>query len=528
MDSSYPHVYRQILKSQLIEPAVLESVYRELRDRIAGLEEAQGEPLGMVVAGAEETAADETDFELGDPENAPLTSNLNDYAEKSEEIQIVQQTPLQEELERILPAELELRGLLNHWQVTQILQSRTRFHLGRYRIVDSLGAGGYGHVFLARTDLDLSNRDARQSEEKRFTDVAIKVLPRKAAVPRAITKFRREVNTNSDLTHPNLVRFVESAEDGNVHYAVYEYMDGGDARQMDSRRIQTDFAVAARVVYETAKGLLYLHQKGWIHRDIKPGNILLSRRGEVKLGDLGLAIPIDRPPEESEISGAETDTRRKIEGTSDYLSPDQILRPTEPSTLWDIYSLGCTFYFLITGIVPFPSGNTTQKIHAHLKSDAPDPQMFNVQLPGEVSKLIREMMDKSPENRPSSADQIIRRLKPWIAKQEDISEFLRRLSTVETIQRQPQTIQEVSLDEILDEGQGAVFSPVAERSVLPPDDRSPARISAAADDSPKGQNGEYNGQDVFLERLNTGLVWFVLFPLSLIGLALLGWFWLRS
>lgn len=551
MKTSYPLIYQQVLKSRLIDPEQLRSVYDELRGRLVGLEEldmadapeeSDGSSVFPVSGGeSEETLPDnETDFELGDPSLMTSEAKRSDESIKSEENGVVPQSPLQEELERIFPAELELRGLLNHWQVSQLLLSRTRFYLGRYRIVDSLGAGGYGHVFLARTDLDPSNRGRLESGEKRFTDVAVKVLPLTGATPKAVRKFRREIGINSDLSHPNLVRFIESAVDGNVHYAVYEYMDGGDCRQFDGRTIQTDFRVASAIIRETAKGLLYLHSKGVVHRDVKPGNILLTRGGGVKLGDLGLAVSPRTPdleigdePSNDAPKGKNPvpDGRRKIEGTSDYLSPDQVLSTDTPSPTWDIYSLGCTFYYLVTGIVPFPSGNTAQKIHAHLKSDAPDPQMFNVHLPSEVAQLIREMMDKRAENRPR-ADALLRRLRPWVADKNELAEFLGRLANVQATVRVPERVIEVSLDDILDdenafEGESTSNS-TAESMLIPTERPTPPTATAARDWASVRLDGERSAERSFLENLNTILVWFVLLPLSLIGLALFLWIWFLS
>ena len=149
------------------------------------------------------------------------------------------------------------------------------------------------------------------------------------------------------------------------------------------------------------------------------GNILFNRTGEVKLGDLGLAVPMNaekfRPllgPDPTNFGPKPAEMR--VAGTSDYLPPDHILAPGAPNVLWDIYSLGCTFFFLVAGFVPFPSGTAHQKLHAHLAAEVPDPKMYCPELPWDLARLISAMMDKDPGNRPATAEEIYKRLKPFV------------------------------------------------------------------------------------------------------------------
>lgn len=330
--------------------------------------------------------------------------------------------PSAEEFDDAFLAFLERDLLLNRWQISQLKKGRSRFRLGKYRVIDSLGSGGYGYVFLARTDDDASNFSVADSDGHRPYDRAIKTLIHSERHgERAVERFRRENEINRLFLHPNLVRLLDSGEDGKVDYAVFEYMDGKTAFQLVNKKERLPGHVASYIISETAKGLFHLHQHGFIHRDIKPGNILFSLRGDVKLGDLGLAVPMDTEKYRPLLGGdlddyrGEHGGRFRLAGTSDYLSPDQIRSPGTPNVLWDIYSLGCTFFFLVAGFVPFPSGTSHQKLHAHLLAEAPDPKMYSPELPWDVARLISAMMDKDPSKRPASTEAVIKTLAPFAA-----------------------------------------------------------------------------------------------------------------
>ena len=236
-------------------------------------------------------------------------------------------------------------GLLNAWQAKQLLDGRTKFTLGPYRIVDSIGQGGMGQVFKAEHPL-------------MGRTVAVKVLPREKSTPEAIANFTREIQALAKLDHSRLVRALDAGHDGNVHYLVTEYVPGTDLRKLVRRTGPLDMETAAHIISQVAEGLQHAHRQGMIHRDVKPGNVLVTPEGEAKLSDLGLAGPTG-----GDIEG---DPRHgKIVGTIDYVSPDHISTPGNPTPAWDIYSLGCTLYYAVTGKVPFPGGTTTDKAHAH-------------------------------------------------------------------------------------------------------------------------------------------------------------------
>ncbi|MGO8748863.1 MAG: serine/threonine-protein kinase [Thermoguttaceae bacterium] len=283
-------------------------------------------------------------------------------------------------------------GLLNTWQAKQLLAGRTRFNLGPYCIVDSIGSGGMGQVFKAEHGV-------------MGRVVAVKVLPRNKCTPEAIDNFTREIRAQAKLDHPNLVRALDAGHDGKVYYLVTEYVPGADLHKLVRRSGPLSMESAASVLSQTAAGLQHAHERGLIHRDVKPSNVLVTPDGHAKLSDLGLAGP---------LSGDSDPRFGRIVGTADYLSPDHIQSPCNPTPAWDIYSLGCTLYYAVTGKVPFPGGSTADKANAHCKLRPLDPRRLNPNLSGPFIDVLADMMAKDPAERISSAAEVIRRLAAWV------------------------------------------------------------------------------------------------------------------
>ena len=294
--------------------------------------------------------------------------------------------------EEQLAEQLIALGMLNRWQAQQLLAGRSKFNLGPYWIVDSLGHGGMGQVF--KGEHGLLGRV-----------VAIKVLPREKSTPESVASFTREIRAQAKLDHVNLVRALDAGQDGNVYYLVAEYVPGTDLRKMVRLHGPLSMEKAANIISQVAAGLQHAHEQGLIHRDVKPGNILVTPDGVAKLSDLGLA---------GSLKGAAEDPRfGRIVGTADYLSPDHIKAPANPTPLWDIYSLGCTLYYAVTGKVPFPGGTTADKARAHCQLRPLDPRRLNPTLSAEFVEVMADMMAKDPAERIQSAAEVIERLKPW-------------------------------------------------------------------------------------------------------------------
>lgn len=297
-----------------------------------------------------------------------------------------------------LAAKLIELGLLTQYQVAQLELGRTKFHLGPYLITDYIAQGGMGQVF-------------RGTHRIMGRECAVKVLPlhKATASPDAIKNFLREVRMQAQLDHPNLVRALDAGQEKDVPYLVTEYVPGMDLRRLVRSHGRLAIPEAASVILQTARALEYAHSRGVVHRDVKPGNILVTPDGIAKLSDLGLA---------GAMHNAEDDPRKgRIVGTPDYLAPEVIRSYGEEfSPLSDIYSLGCSLYYAVCGKVPFPGGSTRDKARRHLEDTAWHPKRFNENLDEEFVDLIADMMEKDPRARIQTAAEVASRLETWAGK----------------------------------------------------------------------------------------------------------------
>jgi serine/threonine protein kinase len=297
----------------------------------------------------------------------------------------------------VLATRLVEMGVLTAYQATQIKAGRTKFDLGPYIVTDLLGQGGMGQVF-------------KSVHRMMGRECAIKVLPLHKATPEAITNFMREIRTQAQLDHPNLVRAYDAGREDSptgkhTHYLVVEYVPGVDLRKLVRKQGPLTQQQAASVVMQAARGLDYAHKRGLVHRDVKPGNILVTSQGLAKVSDLGLA---------GFLYDVENDPRAgKIVGTADYLAPEQIRSPGEVSHLIDIYSLGCTLYYAVCGKVPFPGGTARDKARRHCSDTPWHPRRFNPDLDEEFVEVIADMMEKDPKARVQSAAEVVERLELW-------------------------------------------------------------------------------------------------------------------
>jgi serine/threonine protein kinase len=283
------------------------------------------------------------------------------------------------------------RELLTRFQAEQLLLGRSKLTLGQYRILDQVGQGGMGRVFKAR-----------HAMMRRI--VAVKVLTKDKATPATEAAFLREIERLGDLDHDNLLRALDAGRDGKVYYLVTEYIEGLDLRRQVLKHGALDEVTAASVITQAARGLAYAHEKGIIHRDVKPGNLLATPDGRVKVLDLGLA---------GSVFDTKSSMAGRVIGTMDYMAPEQIRAPDSARPPADIYGLGCTLYFLLVGKVPFPGGTREEKAKRQL-GDTPVPiQQLAPRASGALCAVVDAMMRKNPAERIATAQEVIERLRPW-------------------------------------------------------------------------------------------------------------------
>lgn len=290
---------------------------------------------------------------------------------------------------RPLIQELIKNQKLTKFQATLILQGKGRdLVLSNYVILEKIGEGGMGMVFKAR-------------HRKTGQVVALKVLsPAVTKKPTAVKRFLREVRAVSELDHTNIVASSDAGEDKGTHFLVMEYVEGTDLTRLVRKNGPLPVDQAVDIVLQAARGLSHAHEIGIIHRDIKPSNLLLDRQGVVKILDLGLALRED----EDDSASQQLTRDGSILGTCDYMAPEQALNSRSADQRSDIYSLGCTFYFLLTGQLMYGGQKSTmEKVMAHRESAAP--ALSGV--PSGVQAAYQKMVAKKPEQRWQTMKEVI-------------------------------------------------------------------------------------------------------------------------
>lgn len=290
-------------------------------------------------------------------------------------------------------------GLLTHFQAEQLLQGRwKRFSIGKYKVLERLGVGGMGQVFLCEHKL-----------MKR--KVAVKVLPAaKAKDQAALQRFYREARAVAAVDHPNIVRAYDIDDDADLHFLVMEYVDGANLHDIVRKSGPMPPLRACHYVYGAAVGLQHAHEIGLIHRDIKPANILVDRTGVVKLLDMGLARFFN-PDDDDHLTKK---FEENVLGTADYLAPEQAMDSTSVDIRADIYGLGGTFYFMLTGHPPFPEGTVAQKLLWHQTKPPKAITDYRKDVPPQLVAIVERMLAKEPGGRYQTPAELLNVLAPWV------------------------------------------------------------------------------------------------------------------
>ncbi|HEX5270217.1 MAG TPA: serine/threonine-protein kinase, partial [Gemmataceae bacterium] len=288
------------------------------------------------------------------------------------------------------------RGWLTRFQVNAVAAGRGKdLVLGPYLLLDRLGEGGMGAVYKAH-----------HQHMRRV--VALKVIRKeKLGSPEAVQRFYQEVQAAARLHHPNIVLAYDVGQAGATHYFAMEHVEGIDLARLVKERGRLPVAQACEHARQAALGLQHLHEKGLVHRDIKPSNLLLARPAEViKLLDMGLARA---------QGAADTGMTRlgAVLGTPDYLAPEQALNSRAADVRTDLYSLGCTLFFLLTGRPPFAGETLTEVLLKHQTEKPPTLAENGVKAPPRLQQVLDRLMAKKPEARYQTPAELIADLAPY-------------------------------------------------------------------------------------------------------------------
>jgi eukaryotic-like serine/threonine-protein kinase len=270
---------------------------------------------------------------------------------------------------------------------------------GRYELLELVGRGGMSSVWKAHDRLlDRS--------------VAIKVLHEHYTQDEEyVERFRREARSVAQVSHPNIVTVIDRGEDGGRQYIVFEYVDGENLKQLIEREGPLPVREALLLALQMARALGFAHDRGLIHRDVKPQNVLLNDEGQAKMTDFGIARSVD-------VDGVTV--TGTVLGTSEYIAPEQA-RGQRVDAHTDVYSLGVVLYELLTGAVPFSGESFVTVALRHVNEPPPDVLEHRADCPPRVALLIERAMDKNPDDRPSM-DELVHEFEACLADLDPVSE----------------------------------------------------------------------------------------------------------
>jgi eukaryotic-like serine/threonine-protein kinase len=292
-------------------------------------------------------------------------------------------------------------GQLSRFQASRLLKGvAAGLILGPYQLLAPIGRGGMGTVFMAR-------------DERSNLLVALKILPPRLAreAERMRSRFLREMAVSQRVSHPHLAWTYETGLRRKVYYIAMEYIPGKNLSRLVHDEGPLRPQRAARLLAEAAEGLEHAHNLGLVHRDLKPSNIMVTPHDHAKVLDLGLALVAGEVVDDPAVVGGQG----YIVGTMDYIAPEQTTDAAGVDARSDIYSLGCTLYFALTGQPPFPGGSHKDKIRRHRHEEPTPLEELRPGLPPAFAAMVRRMMAKDPDKRYPSAIAVAEDLRAWAA-----------------------------------------------------------------------------------------------------------------
>ena len=286
-------------------------------------------------------------------------------------------------------SEPRFRQAAGHLEIGKSLEGD---RLGHFQLEEFVGGGGMGAVFRA-IDTMLGRT------------VAVKVVSGDTTDEETLRRFKNEAQSAARLDHPNIARVYYVGEDQGWNYIVFEFIEGVNIRDLVDQKGPLPLDEAISYVLQVAEALQHASQRDVVHRDIKPSNVLIMPDGRVKLVDMGLARL-----HQVESSSADLTASGVTLGTFDYISPEQARDPRSADVRSDLYSLGCTFYFMLTGFPPFPEGTVLQKLLSHSSETPPDVRLYRPELPEGVTTILNRLLAKIPNQRYQEPAELIGQL----------------------------------------------------------------------------------------------------------------------
>lgn len=295
-----------------------------------------------------------------------------------------------------LAAELVGHDLLTKWQSETLCgEAAEPLAIGDYLVLDHVGDGGMGRVFKARP------KDSNRT-------VAVKLLhPQAASDDSAVRRFEREIEAATRLKHGNIVSTLGSGEHDGQPFLVMEFVSGRDLAALVRNDGPLPVGTAVDCILPTARGLEYAHGLGVVHRDIKPSNLLLSDKVEIRILDMGLARFTTSADQEPGLAQTDITRTGMIMGTVDYMAPEQAANAKNADARSDIYSLGCTLHFLLTGEPPFKGETMMEVLLAHREQSAPSLRSRRDDVPESLEAIYQRMIAREPAERYESMSNVI-------------------------------------------------------------------------------------------------------------------------